>query len=409
MKILLATSSVTPNAGIPSYNREICSMLTKDNEMHLLVEEDIYSYPGYLKVFSISHINESSYRDCSNLLIKINSEKYDLIINSNSHIMARLAPFINDSTKIITVSHSLRYTDSDNAVFNNKYIDYIIALSEYNKKHISHKWGVSDKVNVIYNFVEDVPNSHEMRDSKKNNEVIKIVYAGGTAPSKNPELVLRVLSELLQTDLNFHFVMMGVKTPPIKRYQPFSDVSILIPNDDRVVFTGKIPHDEASKLIRECNIFFAPSRREGCPMALLEALSVGVIPIVSDYKIANKEIITDGENGFVINHKKVEEFVCRISDIIKNHSNYLNVYDKSFHTFQEKLSYAVWEEKMKGLFSASKKNHRERKVKMSKSAFFYNKMRFNLMHKCNEIEKVLCETLPSAWHIFRMYKQCNKR
>lgn len=409
MKILLATSSVTPNAGIPSYNREICSMLTKDNEMHLLVEENLYSYPGYSKVFSISKKNDSSYRDCSNLLLKINSEKYDLIINSNSHLMARLAPFLNDSTEIITVSHSLRYTDSDNAVFNNKYLDHIIALSEYNKKHIAHKWGVNNKVHVIYNFVGDVPNSQEIRDSKKKNDVMKIVYAGGTAPSKNPELVLRVLSELLQTDLQFQFVMMGVKTPPIKRYQPFSDVSMLIPNDDRIVFTGKIPRNEASKLIRECNIFFAPSRREGCPMALLEALSVGVIPIVSDYKIANKEIITDGENGFVINHKKVEEFVWRITDIIKNHSNYLSVYDKSFHTFQEKLSYAVWEEKMKGLIIASKRNHRKRKVKMSKSAFICNMIRFDLMHKCNEIEKILRETLPSAWRIYRMYKQCKIR
>ena len=43
MKILLATSSVTPNAGIPSFNRELCSLLNEENEVHLLVDENIES------------------------------------------------------------------------------------------------------------------------------------------------------------------------------------------------------------------------------------------------------------------------------------------------------------------------------------------------------------------------------
>ena len=53
MKILLATSSVTPNAGIPSFNRELCSLLNVENEMHLLVDENIESYRGYAKIYSI--------------------------------------------------------------------------------------------------------------------------------------------------------------------------------------------------------------------------------------------------------------------------------------------------------------------------------------------------------------------
>lgn len=50
MKILLATSSVTPNAGIPSFNRELCRLLNVENEMHLLVDENIESYRAIAKV-----------------------------------------------------------------------------------------------------------------------------------------------------------------------------------------------------------------------------------------------------------------------------------------------------------------------------------------------------------------------
>ena len=52
MKILLATSSVTPNAEIPSFNRELCSLLNEENEVHLLVDENIESYQGYVRTYS---------------------------------------------------------------------------------------------------------------------------------------------------------------------------------------------------------------------------------------------------------------------------------------------------------------------------------------------------------------------
>ena len=128
-KILLATSSVTPNAGIPTFNRELCSLLGEDYEMHLLVDENIQSYTGYSKVFSTARFSIFKYEDASTLLREIKKEHYDVIINSNSHIMSLLASFVEDETRLITVSHSLGTMDGDNAVFNYKYVDDIIALS----------------------------------------------------------------------------------------------------------------------------------------------------------------------------------------------------------------------------------------------------------------------------------------
>ena len=58
MKILLATSSVTPNAGIPSFNRELCSLLNVENEMHLLVDENIESYRDSAKLLQKSEMRK---------------------------------------------------------------------------------------------------------------------------------------------------------------------------------------------------------------------------------------------------------------------------------------------------------------------------------------------------------------
>ena len=71
MKILLATSSVTPNAGIPSFNRELCSLLNEENEVHLLVDENIESYQGYVRTYSTYGINIYNFGDASNILSKL--------------------------------------------------------------------------------------------------------------------------------------------------------------------------------------------------------------------------------------------------------------------------------------------------------------------------------------------------
>ena len=408
MKILLATSSVTPNAGIPSYNREVCAMLSKEHEMHLLVDEDVKQYPGYSKVTTLAGINQSSFNECVRLLSEINAESYDLIINSNSHIMARLVPFVNDKTKVITVSHSLRYTDSDNAAFNNRYIDHIVALSGYNKEYMERKFHIKNKIHVIYNFVADDLDNNAIRERKKKNETLKIVYAGGTAPSKCPEIVLGVIRILKATNYPFEFYWMGIKTPPFKRFQPFDDVSVLVPEDERIVFTGKIPRDQASKLIGESNIFFAPSRREGCPMALLEAMRIGTIPIVADYKIANREIIEDGVNGFVIDHNNVKAFADKMVEIITHHQDYWYIYEKSRKTYIEGLAFNTWKRKMSALINDSSSKHKRRKAKMTKFSFLFNILRFNTMHVWNLCQMIYLEILPSALPIYKMYKSSTK-
>lgn len=405
MKILLATSSVTPNAGIPSFNRELCSLLNIGNELHLLVDENITEYSGYEKIFTTSGMNIYSFKDASNLLNKLLEEKYDVIINSNSHIMSLLAAFIEDTTRIITVSHSLGTMDCDNAAFNNKYIDNIIALSNSCKDYICHRFNLrnSEKVKVVFNSVAEVPNSENMRSAKKNTGVVKIVFAGGSAASKSPDIIVPIIQELCKTDLSFEFYWLGITTPPLKRFQLFKDIRYILPKDDRVIVTGLIPQREAAEIIASCNIFLAPSRREGFPMALLEAMRVGCIPIVSDFKIANREIIQNGKNGYVIPHNIVKDFVDRLVDICKNHANYYKIYDESYKTFVEELSFPIWRNKIVSVIKESKSFHKTRK-KISPFVFKQVVYRFKLLDKYNLIENHITEVLPCAIKFFKYYK-----
>ena len=406
MKILLATQNVTTNSGVPSYNRELAHLLEYGNEIHLLVNEDLSTFPIFKKVYSIFGKSQYSYQFCLDLINKINAEKYDIIINSKSYIMSLLAPFLNDETKLITISHSLGTMDCDNAVFNSAYVDNIIALSYSCKNFILNRFTIhnSDKIKVVFNSVESIPNASEKKASKLVTPSLKIVFPGGSAPSKSPELVVPILHELCKTDLPFEFYWLGSKTPPLKKFQPYNDISLVLPKDKRIIITGHIPRKEAAEIIASCNVFLAPSKREGFPMALLEAMRIGCIPIVADYNVANKEIIKDGVNGFVFSHNDISGFANRLIDIIKNHSKYANIYDECYNTFVNELSFPIWRKRIFSIIVEEVASHKKRK-KITYARFNYNAFCFWLLYKYDLLEMQFKESLPSAYKFYKYYKK----
>lgn len=404
MKILIATSSVTRNGGISSYNRELSGLLGEDNELHLLVDEKLNSYVGYEKTFSTANMDIYDYHSITKLLKTLAEENYDVIINSNSHAMSLMSAYMNDSVRIITVSHSLGTMDCDNAVFNHKYVDCIIALSESCRDYISHRFRLKkEKISVVFNSVADNPNASSIRKTKIEAPVLKIVFAGGSAASKSPDIVIQVIKDLCKTSLPFKFYWLGITTPPLKKIQPFKDIRLLLPKDNRIIVTGLLPQQVAAELIASCNVFLAPSRREGFPMALLESMRVGCIPIVSDFKIANQEIIRDGVNGFLIPHKQIHSFSARIIDIISHHQKYRNIYELSYQTFVDKLSFPVWKSNIRPILYNTKISHKKRK-RLSKFSFKLITLRFKFLSIYNLLENHIIEVAPCALKIYKSYK-----
>lgn len=73
------------------------------------------------------------------------------------------------------------------------------------------------------------------------------------------------------------------------------DDPAIAPRSLRIPFC---PPDELAGLYAAADFIAIPSMFEGMPNVLLEAMACGVVPIVSDAG-AMREVITDGENGFV--------------------------------------------------------------------------------------------------------------
>ena len=412
MKILLCSSSFA-GGGITSYAHELINCYSENNEFSVLIGNDDQNpiIKDGVEVYKYD-CSDISFENVSRIVQLINEKiQPDILISSCAKALSIALPYLNNDIKVITVSHSLKYIEADMAAFNYEYTDVVIALSDYNKAYLDKTFSIKDKhkVQVVYNFVKEHQQAKQLLSDKKENKLVNIVFPGGAAASKTPEIVVDVLNRLLETNLDFKFYWMGTTGIHLIKYFPFfpkRDIKNIVKKDPRVIFTGRVPRKEAEDIIANADIFLSPSRREGCPMSLIEAMRVGTISIVSDYDNANKEIIKNGINGFVIEHSDIDKFVSTVKNIITDKKQYLSIYDKSVETYFQELHFDVWKKKMDEIIFSSDVSHKEREGKINQRDYQKIFRIFNKMQKKNNFLFLIQEPLPLLFR-FQKYKKYN--
>lgn len=89
-------------------------------------------------------------------------------------------------------------------------------------------------------------------------------------------------------------------------------------DDIAVKFCGKLPNEVLLEMLREMKIILLPSIAEGMPVAIIEAMKAGVIPIVNDIEGGIQELVVDGESGFKINDNDIDRYARKIDELLND-------------------------------------------------------------------------------------------
>lgn len=361
MNILLSTSCAIPSGGgIASYNEELVNLFGREHSLYLITaskEENVYGYKETVSYYGKDYKTFIYARD---ILDKIDKWKIDIVINSDCPLIAVLAPYIK--VPIISISHFINGRLALSAGYNANYLSAIVSLSNYGKDYLIKTYNIKEesKVKVIYNFVAD--KEMPFPDNKINRTPLKIVYPGGTSIKKSFEVVMCALYKLLKTNLNFKFIWLGNTLLPSAKFSKHKDLRQFFEDDNRLEIKGKVSREEAIHYIEQANIFLLPSRGEGCPMTLLEAMRAGCIPIVSDAKHGSVEILQSGKFGKIVKQGSSTSLFDAIEDILVNHGNYINDYKNTFTYSRNMLSQNIWAQQMKNLFLTVRSHSKEYKI-----------------------------------------------
>ena len=158
--------------------------------------------------------------------------------------------------------------------------------------------------------------------------------------NKNHETILRAVSRI-EGD-NIYYIICG-KGPKAEYLENLAEE---LGMRDRLILAGF--RRDTAEIYKSCDIFAFPSKREGLPVALMEAMASGMPCVVSDIR-GNTDLIKDGEEGLVCDAKKSDDFAEKIELLIKNKELRELLAKNSDKKIQE-FSVAVCHKQMKEIY-----------------------------------------------------------
>ena len=164
-----------------------------------------------------------------------------------------------------------------------------------------------------YVFSEQIPEKYP----SKPNDRINILYFGRIAPNKNVHLILEAFNLLCHHRSDVYLTIIG-GIGQSKAYADKIDRLILeSPYRDKILRKGITPFDTIREIMLTQHFFLFPSkeRAEGHSNSLNEAMSYGLIPVVSDYHF-NRSVV--GDDRLVVDGYEAQMYVDRIIHLIQH-------------------------------------------------------------------------------------------
>ncbi|MEK6823646.1 MAG: glycosyltransferase family 4 protein [Nanoarchaeota archaeon] len=223
-----------------------------------------------------------------------------------------------------------------------KFYDFFIGkktINKFDKIFAITKWEIPYliKLGVKKEKIEYIPNgiSEIFFKQKKSKEENKILFLGRISSIKNLEILISAMP--LIKDKNIILEIVG---PAEENY--LKKLKLLIKSlklESRIIFFKPIYNlKEKIKKIDSCKIFVLPSKSEGMPQSLIEAMAREKIVVASDI-LASRDLITaktgnfsnnsssgksqikDKENGFLFKNGNAKNLAEKINFALSEKNN----------------------------------------------------------------------------------------
>ncbi len=193
----------------------------------------------------------------------------------------------------------------------------------------------TNKCKLVYVGVEPIKLSRTTRMQKRHElgiaeQEICLMGIGRVAAQKGFDYAIKALAMLVKKHSDVKLVIVGNGEIDIHR-QLAADNGV----EDKVIFTGF--REDVHELVQVMDIFWLPSRSEGIPNTMLEAMSA-CKPVVAFDIAGVAEIITNNENGFIIPFENIDLFFDATSKLIENPSIMKQIAERGFKTVREEYS-----------------------------------------------------------------------
>ena len=186
---------------------------------------------------------------------------------------------------------------------------FVVTISNYNRQVILDECGsaAEGKVTVIHCGVDTEAFQPNGAAGERRGRAPRILCIGTLHEVKGQGYLIQACQRLAERGVAFecHLVGDGPDRRDLMRQAARAGI------EDRVRFLGQLTQQEVREALREADVVAAPSvptrdgRREGIPVALMEAMASG-LPVVASRISGIPELVGEDETGFLVGPRDVE-------------------------------------------------------------------------------------------------------
>lgn len=346
---ILVTCSAHPSRGkgISTFSKNLALMLrTKYEVFYLCPKSNDPNDYYWFEENSISPLYFDPAGEIVDETMKINTmirklEHIDAIFNNDVIHINNIAPIINH--KIISFVHLDNYSIVKAALINIDYLHKVVAISnDMLESLMKRHQGYEDKFCMLNN-------SLPILDTKINIHKNLVIIAGTEySRRKGSDLLVKLLKRLMLSNIKFKFYWIGKIPQKIKS---------IFKHDSRINIINQLPRDEYLQIVSNGSLYLFPSREEGSPMSLKEAMQLGLVPICNRGVGAMSQIVEHGTSGFVIPESEWIEFSFKlISKISRKQFDIKKISVESQKRINSNFSNEKYLEKILNLIDQDSKN-----------------------------------------------------
>ena len=190
-------------------------------------------------------------------------------------------------------------------------------LNKFNKVIVITKWEIPYLINLglSEDKIEYIPNGvrQQFFASKKSKEMSKIIYTGRISPIQQIETLIEAIPYTKDKKIIVEFFGPAEKDYLERLNRIIKDKKV----NKRVLITNKTYSiEEQIRKLDEARIFVLPSKTEGMPQVLIEAMAREKIVLVSD-NLGSRDLIKDGQNGFIFKNGDPKYLANKINLVLR--------------------------------------------------------------------------------------------
>ena len=124
---------------------------------------------------------------------------------------------------------------------------------------------------------------------------------------------------------------------------------------EQFIYEGVVSGDHKTNLFKRCHIFVLPSFYEGLPMSLLETMSYGLVPVVTDVGSIG-EYVKDGENGLLLKVRDAQSIVEALDKLRSDGELLQRLSTNARQTISERFNPTEYIKKLNSIYAQAIRN-----------------------------------------------------